>query len=72
MTTGFVIKHYENNNSNNMPFDEHGAFQAMKMKKYMSEIIWFLSSHINYLANNLKEIKRRFDKNITFIFMLRV
>ena len=33
MTTGFVIKHYENNNSNNMPFDEHGAYQAMKMKK---------------------------------------
>ena len=43
-----------------------------KMKKYISEIMWFLSSHINHLANNLKEIKRRFDKNITFIYMLRV
>ena len=55
-----------------MQFDKHGAFQAKKMKKYISEIMWFLSSHINHLANNLKEIKRRFDKNITFIYMLRV
>ena len=72
ITTGFVIKHYENDNSNSMQFDKHGAFQAKKMKKYISEIMWFLSSHINHLANNLKEIKRRFDKNITFIYMLRV